>query len=86
MRLRLVCLYTIGNTAEAHANALQTYTQFEPLPWSDFVIARSRALVAVGCAQRNDELASELEHLRGIAHEMGYKSGLQAIEKALNSS
>ena len=80
------CLSTQDwDAAEKHANALETYTSPEPLPWSEFLIARGRALAAHGRSQRSDELTFELERLRDIANEMRYKLDLQAIEQALNS-
>ena len=81
-----VCLSTQDwDAAERHANALETYTRHEPLPWSDFTIARARALAAHGRAQRSDQLTFELQRLRQEARTMGYKLDLQAIESALNS-
>lgn len=73
------------DAAEKHASALDAYARSEPLPWSEFQIARGRALAAHGRSQRSDELKFELERLRGIANEMRYKLDLQAIELALNS-
>jgi hypothetical protein len=72
--------------AERHAVALETYTRPEPLPWSEFVIARGLALAAHGRSQRSEELTLELERLRGVARQMGYKPDLLAIERALNTS
>jgi class 3 adenylate cyclase/tetratricopeptide (TPR) repeat protein len=72
--------------AERHANALETYTRHEPLPWSDFVIARARALAAYGRMKCSGELTLELERLRGVARTMGYKPDLRAIEQALGIS
>jgi class 3 adenylate cyclase/tetratricopeptide (TPR) repeat protein len=71
--------------AERHAVALETYTRSESLPWSEFLIARGRALAAHGRSQRSDALTFELERLRQEACKMGYKLDLQAIELALNS-
>ncbi len=71
--------------AERHANALEKYARHEPLPWSDFVIARARALAADGRSQRSNELTRELERLRGVARTMGYKYDLRAIEQSLKA-
>jgi hypothetical protein len=40
--------------AELHSNALETSTQEEPLPWSDFFVARGRAspTAAAGATRR----------------------------------
>jgi class 3 adenylate cyclase/tetratricopeptide (TPR) repeat protein len=71
------------DAAEKQASALDAYTRSEPLPWSDFVIARGRALAAHGRSQRSDELTFELQRLRQEGEKMGYKTDLQAIEIAL---
>jgi class 3 adenylate cyclase/tetratricopeptide (TPR) repeat protein len=73
------------DAAEKHAIALETYTRPEPLPWSDFVIARARALAAHGRSQQGDEVTKELQRLCGVARTMGYKPDLRAIEQALDS-
>lgn len=74
------------DSAEHHASALEHYARHEPLPWSDFVIARARALAAHGRSQRSDELTRELTRLQRVAHSMGYKFDMRAIEHALNNS
>ena len=41
--------------AERYAEALEDYTRPEPLPWSDFFVARGRALAALGRGRRRRE-------------------------------
>ncbi|MCH8197417.1 MAG: adenylate/guanylate cyclase domain-containing protein, partial [Proteobacteria bacterium] len=82
-----VCLNTGDwDALEHYAAALEEYTRPEPLPWSDFFIARGRALAAVGQGRRDDELIAELHDLRDEAHRVGHKLPLRAIEDALRAA
>ncbi|MCH9046686.1 MAG: tetratricopeptide repeat protein, partial [SAR324 cluster bacterium] len=45
---------------ERYAAALKEYTRPEPLPWSDFYIARGRALAAHGRGERGEGLTQQL--------------------------
>ncbi len=69
--------------AERYAAGLERYTRAEPLPWSDFFIARGRALAAHGSGRRDPGTARELERLREEAARVGFKMALPAIEQAL---
>ncbi len=69
--------------AERHASALEDYTRPEPLPWSDFFIARSRALAAFGRGRRDEATMQELRRLRDEAARVGIKSALAALDDAL---
>jgi class 3 adenylate cyclase/tetratricopeptide (TPR) repeat protein len=81
-----VCLRTNQwDKAETYAKALETYTSAEPLPSSDFFIARGRALAAFGCGCRDDEIVMELRRLRDEAERIGLKNDLPALEQALAS-
>ncbi|MBA2491608.1 MAG: AAA family ATPase [Gammaproteobacteria bacterium] len=68
---------------ERYAHALEDYTRAEPLPWSDFLIARGRALAAYGRVDRGDGTFPELQRLRSQADREGLKASLTAITKAL---
>ena len=54
-----------------------------PLPWSDFFIARGRALAAHGSGKRDDETMQELRRLRDEADRDGLKTASPAIEEAI---
>jgi tetratricopeptide (TPR) repeat protein len=71
--------------AERSAAALEDYTGSEPLPFSDFYIARARALAARG-GDRWDAaaLAAELERLRDEGERLGLRVALPAIERTIN--
>jgi class 3 adenylate cyclase/tetratricopeptide (TPR) repeat protein len=72
--------------AERYAAALEEFTRAEPLPWSDFFVARGRALAVLGrgCAGKRTE--RELQRLKAEAHHHGYRTALPAIEQALSAS
>jgi len=63
-----------------HADALERYASREPTPWSRFIVARARALVAARRASPDvRELRALLDH--AIAHDL--RAAVPAIEQAL---
>jgi class 3 adenylate cyclase/tetratricopeptide (TPR) repeat protein len=71
---------------ERYAAALEDYTRDEPLQWTDFFIARGRALATFGRGSRDDATMKELQHLRDEAERVGLKIALPALEEALSSA
>ena len=71
------------DSADRHAAALEDYARPEPLPWSDFFVARGRALAACGRGERGEAAFGELERLRDEANGVGLKAAVPAIEQAL---
>lgn len=71
---------------DRYAQALEDYTRPEPLPRSDFFIARGRALAAHGRGNRDRVTMAELQHLLDEAESIGLKFVLPALETALASS
>jgi tetratricopeptide (TPR) repeat protein len=69
--------------AERYAEALSAYAAEEPLPWSEFVSARGRALAARGRGERGEANGHELERLRKEAEQAGLHAPLVAIQQAL---
>ncbi len=68
---------------ERYAAALEDYTRPEPLPWSDFFIARGRALAAFGRGERDVETMQRITRLADEARRIGFKTALPALERAL---
>jgi tetratricopeptide (TPR) repeat protein len=66
-----------------HADALAAYTGEEPLPWSQYFIARGRALVAHARDRVHPGTRSMLAHLLRKAHEIGFHVAARGIEEAL---
>jgi tetratricopeptide (TPR) repeat protein len=64
--------------ADQYADALKSYTSAEPLPWTDFFIARGRALAALGRGQINDAIESDLLRLGDEAARVGMQVSLPA--------
>ncbi|HEX7812570.1 MAG TPA: BTAD domain-containing putative transcriptional regulator [Burkholderiales bacterium] len=69
--------------AERYAGALERYTAREPLPWTNFVIARGRALARFGRNERGDNLRQELLVLRDGAAQSRLQTALPRIEASL---
>jgi tetratricopeptide (TPR) repeat protein len=69
--------------AERYAAALEDFARPEPLPWSDFFVARGRALAAFGRGPRNEDSKRELKRLEAEARRLHYRTALPAIEQAL---
>jgi tetratricopeptide (TPR) repeat protein len=63
---------------ERHARALGEYTAAEPLPWSEFFLARGRALADHG---RGAEDKGRLAELRRIGADAGLHAALQALSE-----
>jgi predicted ATPase len=72
--------------AERYAAALEDYTRAEPLPFSDFVVARGRALAAWGRGERDAASMERLRGLRAHAERAGLRNALAALEAALGAS
>jgi hypothetical protein len=68
---------------ERYAAALEDFTRPEPLPSSDFFIARGRALAAFGRGQRDAATTEALQRLRDEAAGVGLVTALPALEEAL---
>ncbi len=82
-----ICVET-GDWAEIErfASALEDYTRDQPLPLSDFYVARGRALAAFGRGERDEKTVAELLRLRDQALETGLKSHLPPLERAIAAS
>jgi class 3 adenylate cyclase/predicted ATPase len=63
--------------------ALEDYTRPEPLPWSDYFIARGRALAAFGQGRRDATLRHDLVRLREEGDRVGLRVAMPSLEAAL---
>jgi class 3 adenylate cyclase/tetratricopeptide (TPR) repeat protein len=70
---------------ERYAARLEDFTRPEPLPWSEFFIARGRILAAVGRGEQNPRIVDTLHHLRKEGERLGYSIALPAVETVLAS-
>lgn len=68
--------------ASRHCDSLITLTAAEPLPWSDFLVARGRALLRHGRGERNTTLHHELQELTVLARRTGYALALPRLVQA----
>ena len=69
--------------AERQCDRLERYCAREPLPWSDFVIARSRAFTRLGRGERDHALRETLERLRETAARAELNTALPALDAAI---
>jgi tetratricopeptide (TPR) repeat protein len=73
------------DSVERYAVALEDYTRAEPLPWSDFFIARARALATYGKGWRDDALLVKLRDLSAEAHRVGLNLAARPLADALRT-
>ena len=71
---------------ERYSEAFTEFAALEPLPWSDFFIARGRALVAVARGRHDMTTMNQLRCLRDEAQQVGLKDAFPALEAALAST
>lgn len=65
------------------AQALEDFTSGEPLPLSDYFIARGRALARLGRGDKRDTDVAELRRLLDVASQADYRLLALALEAAL---
>lgn len=70
---------------ERYAEKLSDYTQDKPLPWSDFFIARGRALASHGQGLDNLETRNDLQQLRDQGDAAGLNIALPALDAVLGA-
>jgi class 3 adenylate cyclase/tetratricopeptide (TPR) repeat protein len=75
--------YGDWDALERFASALDAYSRSEPLPWSDFFVARGRTLASYGRGNRDGATMQELGRLREEAERVGLKLYLPSLETAL---
>jgi class 3 adenylate cyclase/tetratricopeptide (TPR) repeat protein len=71
------------DAAARYCDKLESYAAREPLPWTEFVIARGRALARFRRGERNPELLSSLAQLRAEAEKAEIEVALPALDAAL---
>ncbi|SAL13872.1 adenylate/guanylate cyclase [Caballeronia peredens] len=70
------------DAAAHHAAALEDYACRESSPFSEFFVARARALVSYGKGIRDTASTKELERLQRVGREGGFVHALEAIDRA----
>jgi len=68
---------------ERFAEALEDYSREEPLPWSEFMINRARALARHGQGETGAGLVDQLRQLQSQAEAASMVTAKQAIDAAL---
>jgi class 3 adenylate cyclase/tetratricopeptide (TPR) repeat protein len=68
---------------ERYCAQLERYAEGEPLPWSDFFVARGRALARFGRGERSAKLRASLGEQRDTAARAEFNLALPALDAAL---
>ena len=68
---------------DKYADALERFTAPEPLPWSDFFIARARILASLGRGQRDEMIHQKINSLYKQAVHTGIKLAIPSLEQAM---
>ena len=71
--------------AEAYAAELEDYARAEPMPWTNYIVARGRALAAHGAGRSDRALGIELLRLRDQGAGLYLGLTLPAIDAALEA-
>jgi len=74
----------LWDTADVYAAAMERYFGAEPTPWSDFFIARGRALAAAGRGDDEESIVARLRHLRDHAARLGLWAAMPSLDDALS--
>jgi class 3 adenylate cyclase/tetratricopeptide (TPR) repeat protein len=74
------------DTAERYASALERYFGAKASPWSDFFIARGRALAAAGRWGGDVTVVTQLRRLRAYASDNGILAAVPALDEALTGT
>jgi len=71
---------------ERYALRLQTYTSEQALEWSDFMIARGRALAAWGQGDHSRDVTAKIKALHATGQQAGLALVLSALERAMSEA
>ncbi|HVO45454.1 MAG TPA: adenylate/guanylate cyclase domain-containing protein [Steroidobacteraceae bacterium] len=74
------------DAADTYARSLEHYFHAEPMPWSDFIIARGQALAGLGRRGPQKQIISELRRVRDDAAALGLKTELERLDTVLESA
>ena len=73
----------LWDPADYYSSALEHHFGTNASPWSDFFIARGRALAAAGRRGSEEVVVAQLRHLRDEAHRHGILAAVAALNEAL---
>jgi tetratricopeptide (TPR) repeat protein len=72
------------DNVDRYTSRLEDYTRPEPLPWTDFFIARGRILASIGRGDDDEETRAKLAELADQARAIGLATALPALDEVLN--
>jgi len=73
------------DAADAYAHALERYFHAEPVPWSEFIVARGQALAALGRQGPDELVVAQLHRLRNDAARLGLRTDFERFDAVLES-
>jgi hypothetical protein len=73
------------DAADAYADALERYFRAEPVAWSDFVVARGKALAEFGRRGPEERVVTRLRQLREDAARVGLRIDAAHLQATLDS-
>jgi class 3 adenylate cyclase/tetratricopeptide (TPR) repeat protein len=76
--------YLEWDEAERYADALEAYTRSEPIPYSDFMIQRTRLLARHGRGDNGAWVVGEFQRLTDVAEAGGMLVQRRVLERALH--
>jgi hypothetical protein len=77
---------SLWDRVETHAATLERYFGEEGSPWSDFIVARGRALAAAAVQPANATQVAELRKLRDHAADAGMLAAVSRLDQALQDA
>ncbi|MHA1548332.1 MAG: adenylate/guanylate cyclase domain-containing protein, partial [Alphaproteobacteria bacterium] len=81
-RMEAALANSAWDEAEVFATKLEDYAKGEPLPWSDLLVAGTRAVARAGRGERTDALSRELHDLLSQASGSGFAALVGHLEAA----
>jgi class 3 adenylate cyclase/tetratricopeptide (TPR) repeat protein len=76
----------LWDTADRYSSALEHHFGANASPWSDFFIARGRALAAAGRRGSEEAVVAQLRQLRDEAHRHGILAAVAGLNEALSDA
>jgi hypothetical protein len=73
----------LWDTVDSYASALERYFGMKASPWSDFFVARGRALASAGRRGLEEAVVAELRQLRDYASDFGILAAVSDLDEAL---
>ena len=81
----ICCRIRDWDRMDRYATALEDFTRNEPLPWTEYFVARGRALAAYGRGDRSEANLAEIARLHALAKEAQLTTPRALLKEILNN-